>query len=216
VRVPVVVDSDEPELADFDQVLSDHEDGSYQLTKWLIERGRRRILRFWQRAPLPVRRPRWLAQRDKGYERAVREAGLEVLPPVEFRGARYDESKAEEFEQMARQVAGNLVDVFQGRNAPDAVMAISDGVVFPLAAGLRLLKRRPNEDVWLAGYDRYWADCLSRRWEKAVPLATVDKRNYETGRALVRLLVDRIAGRLGATPQRRVVTPELVIERSGD
>jgi DNA-binding transcriptional regulator YhcF (GntR family) len=45
VGIPVVVYGDEPELANFDRVISDHESGSYELTRWLIERGCRRILR---------------------------------------------------------------------------------------------------------------------------------------------------------------------------
>ena len=43
------------------------------------------------------------------------------------------------------------------------------------------------------------------------PVATVDKRNHECGRQMIRLLLERIEGRLPPEPQCRVVEPELIV-----
>ena len=44
----VVMYGELAELRDFDSVVSDHDAGSYLLTKWLLGQGSGRILRFWQ------------------------------------------------------------------------------------------------------------------------------------------------------------------------
>ena len=74
--VPIVVFGDEADDQAFDRVAADHAAGAFALTRWLIERGRRRILNFW---PGP-RQLNWMAQRRRGYEQAMQEAGLEPLP----------------------------------------------------------------------------------------------------------------------------------------
>ena len=50
---------------------------------------------------------------------------------------------------------------------------------------------------------------VERRFEEAGPVATVDKRNDVAGEAMVKLLRDRIEGRLPKAPQRVVIEPEL-------
>ena len=77
-RLPVVVNDDGPTLSQYDRVISDHEIGAYELTSWLLGQGRRRILPLWG-----VDRERyWVKMREAGYQRAMREAGLEPLPAV--------------------------------------------------------------------------------------------------------------------------------------
>jgi DNA-binding LacI/PurR family transcriptional regulator len=209
--VPVVVDMDEPETEGFDQVLSDQESGCYELTRWLIGRGCRRILRFWQVGTSRAHRPLWLARRDAGYERAVQEAGCPSLPPVEYRGPLLREESDEEFLTHARLAAGFLLEHLTGRERPDALLVISDGLVFQVAAATRLFGLEPNRDLAIVGYDRYWEDCLARRWDPVVPLATVDKLNRRIGREMVSVILERAAGKLGPVPVRRLVKPELVV-----
>ena len=50
LKIPVVMYGDGPELSTFDRVISDHQQGSYELTRLLIGRGHRRIMRV---APVP-------------------------------------------------------------------------------------------------------------------------------------------------------------------
>ena len=74
----------------------------------------------------------------------------------------------------------------------------------------RLLGRRPNDDVWIAGYDNFYPNDDGSRLMGIEPVATVDKRNYEIGAAAVSLLTEP---RAGAEPDVRVIEPKLVIVR---
>ena len=81
-----------------------------------------------------------------------------------------------------------------------------------LHAALRLLKRQPNRDVWLAGYDNFWRETEDNRIQthSIAPCATVDKRNQQCGAEMMRLLRQRIEGKLPPEPQLRQVEPQLV------
>ena len=105
---------DNPSFAsEIDAVTSDHEAGSYALTKWLISQGRKRILRFWQLAVSgPSEVQPWLTQRNAGYERAMRECGVEPLPAVEIFDPGYHNfnNTEEDFKLQSRLMAGYLVE----------------------------------------------------------------------------------------------------------
>lgn len=207
--VQVSVYGDHAEYQRYDRVISDHEAGAYALTRWLIAQGRRRILRLWPRS---AQGSYWLQGRDAGYDRAMREAGLEPLEPVVLqRSVSHTEGRREVFEHNARTYAGYLIGKVGVADGADALMCVSDGDVFPAAAACRLLGAEPNRDVTIVGYDNYWADRVDRQFEPIVPAATVDKRNPQLGEALVRLLLERSAGELPDEPQLRKVEPELIV-----
>jgi len=210
-HLPVVVEGlTDPELAGCDTVGPDHETGAYRLTKWLIARGQRRILRYWSGWPQQQQFV-WLAHRNCGVTRALTEAGLEILPPVFHPDVAGAVITPRAFMAMVAAVVGALVEPLTLCAAPaDAIMAISDGYIPVLAAACRGLRREPNREIALVGYDNYWSETRERQWEPTPPLATVDKLNPQIGRALVQLLLDRIGGRLPAEPQHRLITPRLV------
>jgi DNA-binding LacI/PurR family transcriptional regulator len=203
--IPFVAYGDGPLLERCDRVTSDHEQGCYLLTRWMIERGRRRILCFWHNlGDVP-----WLAERRRGYERAMREAGLEPLPTAEHPDKEHPR-EADAFRNSARLAAGHLAEHLLRENAVDAVLLTSDGDVAYAAAACRLLGKSPESDVLLAGYDNYWADTPERQAEPTPPVITIDKQNTQIGAELVRLLRQRIAGELPDAPQCRRVEPRLV------
>ncbi len=220
-NIPFVVYGDarltrnDPKLmSQIDMVGSDHEAGSYAVTKWLIGRGCKRILRLWK---LPIRGPEerenWLQCRDLGYEKAVREAGVECLPAAEVyegeNAAPFDSK--EHFDMNTRLIAGYLVENLHGPRPIDAIMAVSDSIVGYIAAALRVHGKAPNKDVLIAGYDNMWEDQPFRKWEPVGPMITVDKRNLVIGRELMSLLQERIEGKLFEAGERRVITPDLII-----
>ncbi len=207
--VPVVVYGDSPEVANFDRVTSDHAQGSYDLARWLIGKGCDKIMEVWT-APAANY---WFGRRHEGYERAMSEAGLEVLQPClhpYYPGVNDDRQR---FEQTIRLVAGYLAEYLSLRSV-NAIMAATDGEVSVIAGACRLLGKEPNKDVLIVGYDHYWEDTLERQVEPTAPMATVDKRNHEMGSELVRLLQQRIEGNLPAQPQLRVVRSELVVSQN--
>ncbi|MFP4028037.1 MAG: GntR family transcriptional regulator [Candidatus Brocadiia bacterium] len=208
--IPVVVYGDIKMLPEFDTVTSDHAKGCYELTKWLVGRGCRRILRFWGLGGGEEDgSPDWLRRRDLGYERAMEEAGLETLPSLKLRQG--SGAAKSDFEHSTRTYAGYLMEYVQEPDPVDAIMVVSDGLYFPTAAACRLLGKIPQEDILIAGYDNYWQDVVARRPEKTTPVATVDKRNIQIGRTLVELLEQRAAGELPPGPQHKSVEPELVV-----
>ena len=202
-----VVYSGSQELAAFDRVSSDHEVGAYEITKWLLARGRRRIANVWAKQAVPTY---WHAARQRGYERAMIEAGLTPLPIIAFARHAFDSSGDEGFDAMSHFFAGYLAQPLSVEHPIDAIMVESDGIIPPMAKACRILKAEPNQDVWFAGYDNYWEDIRERQWEDTIPLLTVDKQNWEIGRELVRLLIDRIEGRAPAEPQWRLVPPKII------
>jgi DNA-binding LacI/PurR family transcriptional regulator/DNA-binding transcriptional regulator YhcF (GntR family) len=207
VKASVVLYGQELEMP-FDCVASDHARGACDLAKWLIAQGRRRILRLWSDVPPDTY---WLRGRDAGYERAMREAGLDILPPVRVPEVCTPSHDPPGFEAQVRLTAGYLLDHCRGERPVDAIMAISDGAAFAIAAACDLLGRRANDDVLIVGYDNYWAEAPQRAHWPFVPAATVDKLNRHIGARMVRVAMARADGRLPPEPQRVLVAPELVI-----
>jgi DNA-binding LacI/PurR family transcriptional regulator len=217
-KVRFVVYGDWPQWAQFDRVASDHETGSYELTRWLVGQGCRRVLMLW---PEPTD-AWWAKARRVGHERALKEVGV---PPVPLRKmlapptAGWDESStpAERFIAQARYFAGYLhdyVDVGAADNEPiDAIMLPTDLWVPPVAAACRVLGLRPNEDILIASYDNYWQENPAQQFEPMGPAATVDKMNGDLGKAMVQLLAARAEGKLPEAPQCRKVTPKLIVTK---
>jgi DNA-binding LacI/PurR family transcriptional regulator len=212
----------------FDRVCADQEQGCYELTRWMISQGRRRILRLWTGGPEVY----WIADRNRGYERAVREAGVESVPAVYLRSVPRgvppqkamklaedpDVARAERqrVEDATRIYAGYLIEHLTGRNPIDAVLLTSDGEIFSFAKACALAGKQPGRDVLVGGYDGYWRDCWERQEMPIAPAATVNKQNDLIGEELCRLLLDRLGGCIDAAPQCRTVPPRLeVVGRGG-
>jgi len=204
--LPVVIYGDAPELAGFDRITSDHEAGAYQLTRWLLSKGCKRIVELF---PEHNRKSYWAQGRARGCRRAMKEAGLPVLDPVLFPLVKQANDE-ENFNDTVRMLAGYLVKHL-GPNRADAILCASDCFVFPVAAVFRLAGYIPNKDVIIAGYDNYWHETPERQFEDVEPAATVDKLNHVIGQEMVKLLLERISGSLPNEPQRRVVTPKMIV-----
>lgn len=198
--VRVVVSGEDEELGEFDRVVSDHEEGSYQLTRWLIEQKRRHISMLWMVDPtLP-----WSRARRRGFERALRESGLPPSPLLDICA-----SKAPKREDLIRVCVQTLQPLFE-LNTLDAILTPSDGFVSEVEEACRVLGREPNRDVLIGGYDNIWRDLEACGYGAARPAATVDKQNAFIGAEMVRLLLEQVEeGR--TQPVRRVVVPQLVV-----
>lgn len=204
-HIPVTAYGYSPALR-CDVVTCDQEAGSYRLTRWLLERGRRRILRFWRVGS----DSHWLRQRDAGHERAMREAGIEPLPPVVIHGMPNHIPDHQAWTRTVRMLAGHLPEHLIGATPIDAVLVASDPHANQIAAALKLFGKVPNVDVDIVGYDNTWMDEPSRVWDATGPLATVDKRCDRICQELAALMLDRIDGRLPDAPQRRVVDGDFI------
>jgi DNA-binding LacI/PurR family transcriptional regulator len=211
--ISAVVWGEEPWSSRLDHVASDHSLGAYALTRGLLSLGCRRVLRYWVRDLQP--QPIWLEQRDQGYERAMREAGLPALPALQATaliGPHFDviDSK-EKFDTYVRLAVGYLVDQLKGPKPVDAIMAPDDHAVIWLTAACRALGRTPGVDIHIVGYDNCADDTQHWQFEPTYPTLTVDKKNMMIGWELVSLLKDRQAGKLPSDPQVRRIPSEIVI-----
>jgi len=212
-NLPVIIQSDGLHLEGFDQVLSDHSAGAYDLTKWLIKKGRKRTLRLWE-VPLDGNVPGWQAERDEGFEKASREAKIEPLPALQVRNPLVKTEQVHEFELMTNLVAGHLGKLMGSGCKFDAIMTTTDGHVPHICAALRQLGITPGDDVLVVGYDDYWSDVPEQAWENTPPAATVNKLNRSLGTARVEVLQERLEHPLVTDLICRKVRPELKITGS--
>lgn len=189
-----------------DTVASDQDEGCRELVHWLAARGRRRLLRLWRFAGSWG----WLVARNAGYERGVREAGLPSLPPVHTKDLPHDGVSEPAFRDLARSIAGFLVEHLCCAEPVDAILVASDPHACQVAAALRLFGRQPNRDVDIVGYDRVAQSTAGNAWEPEGPLATVDRCDDRIAAEMVALLNDRVAGRLPAAAQHRLVRGTLL------
>jgi len=205
-KIPFVVFGNNPEYQEYDRVVSDHEAGGYQLTQWLIGRGCRRIL-----CTLPSTGNYWAQARHDGYLRAMREGGIKPLPLLDQVPILVQtENREHLFKVMSQYMAGCLLPYFREGAPLDAILATNDWNAFEISAACRSLRKPSDPEILIAGYDNSLEDCWEREGNPGIPVATVDKQNYEMGQELARLLLDRINDQLPAAPQIRIVPPVLI------
>lgn len=207
-QIPVVAYGDDPALARFDRVVSDHTIGCYQLTRAILERGFRPI-RFW-RQPTDTW---WLNARSLGYIRAMTEAGHSPLALIPFPDIPTHQPTSEAFQNASKQLIGFLLEVLQGPHRANALMLTSDRDTFYAAHALQMLGLEPGKNVLIAGYDNYFNLCEEMTYTPYYPALTVDKHNEHTGREMLRLLLDRINGTISgaSAPMVRIIEPQLIV-----
>ncbi len=203
--VPVVCYGGSSTLESFDRVVSNHESGAYELTRAVIDRGCKSIVRLW---PKPWE-TYWFEARNRGHSRAIAEADLELPPIAEFPYTPAPIFDRERFDYVTRQVAGFLLEPLR-LYKPDALLMATDRDVPYVAAALRLHGITPGKDILLAGYDNYWKYCEEIAFEPTAPTFSVDKCNQRAGSEMVQLLFDRIESRLPAERQTRVLQQNLI------
>jgi DNA-binding LacI/PurR family transcriptional regulator len=191
----VLVDRDLPGLG-APAVLLDNEGAAYSAVWHLITRGHQRIAMLSGRAAIST-----TTERVAGYQRALREAGLDVDDRLMASGESTSEGGV---------IAANAVldvdepptAIFSGNNLMSigALQAIGNrGLLVP-------------EDVALVGFDDFpfpWSDAFRPH------LTTVAQPTYELGRRAAELLVQRLKGLTPTTPAERVVLDgKLVVRES--
>ena len=180
---------------DFDSVAVDNEAGGYAATRHLIESGRRRIAYVGLTpAPLPA------VDRQKGYEKALREVDRPVEAALVATGSYHARGSSEE-------VGFEAMQELLGRGArPDAVFAASDVQAIGAMHALRKAGLRVPDDVALVGFDDI-------KMSQYVGLTTLRQPMHEMGRLGIEKLLARVE-RPGRPPSHDVFAPKLVVRRS--
>jgi LacI family transcriptional regulator len=190
--IPVVVlDRPLPDV-EVDVVRSDSEGGAYELVKYLIGLGHRRIVMF--SGPLEIATS---SQRFAGYQRALVEHGMSPDPNLLMLGEFKQESGYRMAQHMLASVVPRPTAVFAGNNL------IAVGILRALyEAGLRV-----PDDISVVTFDDL----------PLVPqpfLTLAAQAPYELGRRAAKLLIAQIMGR-EAPGNRQIVLPvELVVRQS--
>ncbi len=199
---PNVVYLEEPAIEGAWYVREDFEYASRLCAEHLIQAGRKRI-------GICLADYTYRANRDRmdGYEHALMEADL----PVDFGGlvCVHDDPPCGQMLDVAS--AESMLDLLVKDGEADAIIAFNDYWAARLIQCLIGRGMRVPEDVAVIGFNNLAFG------ELLVPgLTTVDERDDEVGRHLVRMLVDRIEGREVPAEQRQVtVKPRLVVRGSG-
>ena len=202
--VPAVIFGDESGEG-VDRVASDHEAGADAATALLLARGRIRPLQIFGDATDLV----WCRQRRAGYERAMRRAGLEPLPPLLVPNLPADSLSSSDPDRHARHLLGYLFDWLgpQAASPADALVLLTDHEAEPVRRACALLGCAPD----MVGYDAAvgaWA--AGRRWDPAPLTASVDKRLWRCGQEMVRLMQWRQELGRDPAPRRVALEPLLV------
>lgn len=214
--VPVVLFGESLRHEGYDMVTSDHAGAAGSLVHGLASRGARRVLRYWPFRAERAQRPDWLARRDEGYDRAVRERQLPGLPALEHsRPELVGLNPRDYFEARVRFAAGYLVEAFHRHGPIDAIMTPTDQLAFEAAAACRLLGRQPNHDLLIAGFDADWEACEYRRFEDEGPAVTVAHDHPALARQMIDLLARRVE-QPGRPVQYRTVPAQTVWVRDID
>ena len=205
--VPVVAYGNAPALRSFDRVFSDHRAGARDLTRWLLAKGRRRIVPFF-----PFEEDAyWPRERLEGYAEAMREAKLKPLPCVYF-GSKALSSVAIPFPERFRAFSALAFEKLSElrKGGVDALLCCNDGWARCAISAIVKLGLDPARDILVAGYDHSDRTSKFAELEPLGPIVTIDKHNEKTAEEMAALLLARIGGKLPPEPQVRCHPHELV------
>jgi DNA-binding LacI/PurR family transcriptional regulator len=176
-----VVMYDFPVPFDCDSVVFDREHNSYQVARYLLERGHRRIgfaldtTFFWHVVNHRVPQPERLA----GFTRAMNEFGLEVRPENLFEHGAYDRGGLE------------LAHKFLGLDErPTAMCIVNDIVALAFMSEVMRNGVRIPEDLSVIGHDDWPIAAYC-----PVPLTSGVQPGDQIAKAVVDTLVDRLGGK---------------------
>jgi LacI family transcriptional regulator len=178
---------------DGDYVMTDLEQGSYRLTRYLLELGHRDIVFLVSsdlRSPISD-------LRISGFKRAFAEFSLEV------EGESIVQCQRPDFQSGYGATKGILE-----KRQPDAVIAINDVLALGVLKAIKEVGLRVPDDISVAGYDGVIFSSIAD-----VPLTTVRQNVSEIARLAVQLLIRKISD---ASPQegRVLIPPELMVRDS--
>lgn len=146
----------------------------YEAARFLLDNGHERILLFGYDAKFM-----FTVDRREGYEKALREAGLEVRKDwiVSSRPIHYPEEGAP------------LVKLFQQPDRPTAVVCMDDTMAIALSRLLASVGLKVPQDVSLISFN----NTESSRYHTP-PLTTFDVEPYHLGVSAMTLMIDVITG----------------------
>lgn len=194
----VIVDRRLPGLT-ADTVVADNVGGAYRAVEHLLAVGHTRI------ACVTVPdRPSSVADRIRGYEQAMRDAGL--LPLVAVPLALRDGQVRGAVPTYTPEELAPVDQLLGVPDPPTALFCINDFVALGVMRHVIEQGKRVPADVAIVGFDD-----IAIAPYMPVPLTTVAQPRYEIGVQAAQLLLDQIAG--AATAGREIILPTSLVVR---
>ncbi len=174
-----------------DKVLIDDVEGGYKATKHLIGKGAKRIVILTTPSHITVG-----ADREKGYKKALQEAGLPVRENLIFR---IDERKP---------VKAQIESVFSLKPLPDAVFAVNEQyAALTLKIALHQGLQVPG-DMMIIGFTNGF---ISRYTNPS--LSTIAQHGFEMGEKAMEMLLKKIENESNTDKTKTVIIPTNLVER---
>lgn len=171
-----------PRNWDGDSVTINNAAGAFHATSYLIEIGHRRLAAIT--GPMDLTNSQ---DRLKGFKRALREAGLEIVP---------DYLQETTFDRVGGYAKTKML--LQMSPRPTAILACNDMIALGVLLAIRDENLRCPEDISLIGFDG-----LDLTEMTTPQLSSVYQSPYQMGAVAAQLALDRVAHSTG--PMRRVV-----------
>lgn len=199
-EVPLVlIDRQIPGIA-ADCVVADNIGGAYRAVEHLLSLGHRRIACISLPEP-----PSSVVERVRGYEQALREAGVLPLAAITL-----DIAEHPTHEAVPRYTPEELAPIDQllsVEDAPTALFCVNDFIALGVMEHVLARDLRVPQDLAISGFDD-----ISLAPYMPVPLTTVAQPKYEIGVRAAQLLLEHIAG--APKMSRREVLPTSLIVRA--
>lgn len=174
-------------------VVGDDEYGGHTATRFLIDKGYRRIA--FINGPLDISPAR---DRFEGFKRALEESGIPYCEELTVHGYKDAET------------AHVAIEGLLGKEPlPDAIFCFSDYVAAGVMAGILEAGLRIPDDIAIVGYDDIEFAPFMR-----VPLTTMGNPCFEMGSTAATLLLDSIEGRESHSLNQIRLKPKLVVRDS--
>lgn len=192
LKVPIVMIERAVECFGIDKVLINSAEGSYMLTRKLLEAGHRDIVYIGKQLKYKVEKERY-----KGFLAAMLERGISISEEDQL-------FFAEEYTVEDGQL--QTEKMLQMKKLPTAIVAASDILASGVLIALYNNNLRVPEDISVVGYDDTIAQFL------CPPLTTAHVPVGELARSAINILIDKLNTSKGECGKNITVSP-YVIER---
>jgi DNA-binding LacI/PurR family transcriptional regulator len=193
-HIPMTIIAHHADVEGFDTVNNDDELGGTLAVQHLTRAGYRNIAMLSLDVPASES-AQIMVHRERGYRRAMDEAGLRRFTKVVMA------------EQTPREVQAAARQLLSSRGRPEAIFCWTDFIALEVISVARDLGLSVPDDVGIVGYDNTSYCELSQN-----SLTSIDQSGQVLGLQAARILIERIKGR--TAPEHFVVTPRLVARGS--
>lgn len=193
-QIPVVMFDRISDELDVCKVENDDSSGSYDVTVHLLEQGYRKMMWIGGSRSFNTYRNRFA-----GYEKALREAGLNALDMPIFEG------------NISLEDAYAFMNTYIKENPlPDVIFSASDYMAMGAIMAIQENGYNIPDDVAISGYSNEPFAALIKP-----KLTTVEQFSKEMGRATAQLILDEIESeREERIPKKTILRPKLIVRES--